>query len=395
MDFMGKRLVHTPEGVRDIYGAEYASKLYIQDLFHQELRSFGYQDIQTPTFEFFDVFGREIGTTPSKELYKFFDKEGNTLVLRPDFTPSIARSAAKYFMDETIPLRFCYSGNNYINTSNLQGKLKETTQMGAELIGDASAEADAEMIALLIKSLLNVGLKEFQVSAGQVDYFKGLCSHANLDEDTELALREFISNRNGFGAEELLLNKGVPSEDSKALLRVGDLFGSYEILTEALNNANNEHSVLAVERLQNIYEVLKAYGVEQYVSFDLAMISKYHYYTGVIFNAYTYQSGSAIAKGGRYDNLLARFGKPSPATGFVVIIDDLMNAMTRQKICPSPENGNLLLVYNCPLERAIDEASKYRAQGFSTVLMHQDKTRADYEQFAQNNNFAQIKFLDA
>lgn len=395
MDFMGKRLVHTPEGVRDIYGAEYASKLYIQDLFHQELRSFGYQDIQTPTFEFFDVFGREIGTTPSKELYKFFDKEGNTLVLRPDFTPSIARSAAKYFMDETIPLRFCYSGNNYINTSNLQGKLKETTQMGAELIGDASAEADAEMIALLIKSLLNVGLKEFQVSVGQVDYFKGLCSHANLDEDTELALREFISNRNGFGAEELLLNKGVPSEDSKALLRVSDLFGSYEILTEALNNANNEHSILAVERLQNIYEVLKAYGVEQYVSFDLAMISKYHYYTGVIFNAYTYQSGSAIAKGGRYDNLLARFGKPSPATGFVVIIDDLMNAMTRQKICPSPENRNLLLVYSCPLERAIDEVSKYRAQGFSTVLMHQDKARSDYEQFAQNNNFAQIKFLDA
>ena len=395
MDFMGKRLVHTPEGVRDIYGAEYASKLYIQDLFHQELKSFGYQDIQTPTFEFFDVFGREIGTTPSKELYKFFDKEGNTLVLRPDFTPSIARSAAKYFMDETIPLRFCYSGNNYINTSNLQGKLKETTQMGAELIGDSSAEADAEMIALLIKSLLNVGLKEFQVSVGQVDYFKGLCSHANLDEDTELELREFISNRNGFGAEELLLNKGVAAEDSKALLRVSDLFGSYEILEEALNNANNEHSVLAVERLQNIYEVLKLYGVEQYVSFDLAMISKYHYYTGVIFNAYTYQSGSAIAKGGRYDNLLARFGKPSPATGFVVMIDDLMTAMTRQKICPSPENRNLLLVYNCSLDHAIDEAAKYRAQGFSTVLMHQDKSKADYEQFAHNNNFAQIKFLEA
>ncbi len=97
MDFMGKRLVHTPEGVRDIYGAEYASKLQIENLLHDELRSFGYQDIQTPTFEFFDVFGREIGTTPSKELYKFFDKEGNTLVLRPDFTPSIARSAAKYF----------------------------------------------------------------------------------------------------------------------------------------------------------------------------------------------------------------------------------------------------------------------------------------------------------
>ena len=78
MDFMGKRLVHTPEGVRDIYGAEYASKLQIENLLHDELRSFGYQDIQTPTFEFFDVFGREIGTTPSKELYKFFERRKYT-----------------------------------------------------------------------------------------------------------------------------------------------------------------------------------------------------------------------------------------------------------------------------------------------------------------------------
>ena len=151
MEFAGKRLVHTPEGVRDIYGKEYASKQTVQKLFGEKLHSYGYQDIQTPTFEFFDVFSREIGTTPSKELYKFFDKEGNTLVLRPDFTPSIARCAAKYFPVENIPLRFCYMGNNFINTSDLQGKLKETTQMGAELLGDGSPEADAEMIAMLVR----------------------------------------------------------------------------------------------------------------------------------------------------------------------------------------------------------------------------------------------------
>lgn len=394
MDFMGKRLVHTPEGVRDIYGAEYASKLYLQSLFHEELRSFGYQDIQTPTFEFFDVFSREIGTTPSKELYKFFDKEGNTLVLRPDFTPSIARSAAKYFMDESIPLRFCYSGNNFINTDNLQGKFKETTQMGAELIGDSSAEADAEMIALLIKALLNVGLKDFQVSVGQIEYFKGLCAQANLDEETELSLREFISNRNDFGAEELLNSKKVAMQDRNALLRVSDLFGSYEILDEAMQNANNARSARAVERLRNIYEVLKLYGVERYVSFDLAMVSKYNYYTGVIFNAYTYQSGSAIAKGGRYDNLLSKFGKPSPATGFVVMIDDLMTAMTRQKICPTPENRNILLIYSCPLDKAITKAEEYRAKGYSTVLLKQDKSKEEYEKFAADNNFSHLYFLN-
>lgn len=390
---MGKRLVHTPEGVRDIYGKEYASKQTVQKLFGDKLHSYGYQDIQTPTFEFFDVFSREIGTTPSKELYKFFDKEGNTLVLRPDFTPSIARCAAKYFMDEYIPLRFCYLGNNFINTNNLQGKLKETTQMGAELLGDASPEADAEMIAMLVEALLNSGLKEFQVSVGQIDYFKGLCAHAQLDEETEFALREFISNRNEFGAQELLLGKKVPEQSIQALLGVNSLFGSYEILDKALENADNPRSQKAIERLKQVYELLKIYGVEKYISFDLAMVSKYNYYTGVIFNAYTYQAGSAIAKGGRYDNLLEKFGKPAPATGFVVMIDDLVTALTRQKICPVLDNKNLLLVYAADFGSALAKARKYREQGYYVVLMKQEQPKEQYTKFAADNNFSKVMFI--
>lgn len=393
MDFLGKRLVHTPEGVRDIYGAEYANKRNIEALFSQKLHSFGYQDIQTPTFEFFDVFSNDIGTIASKELYKFFDKEGNTLVLRPDFTPSIARCAAKYFMDENIPLRFCYSGNNFINTNNLQGKLKETTQMGAELLGDSSAEADAEMIAMLVESLLNSGLKEFQVSIGQIEYFKGLCAHANLNEETEFELREFISNRNDFAAKELLTENNISEEDSNALLNVSGLFGSYDILDKALEYANNPRSLKAIERLKEVYEILKIYGVEKYISFDFAMVSKYNYYTGIIFNAYTYQTGSAIAKGGRYDNLLEKFGKPSPAIGFVVIIDDLVNALTRQKMCPEIENKNILLVYDCELTKAVSEASAKRSEGFSVVMLNKTESEDTYKAFADNNNFAKVLFI--
>jgi ATP phosphoribosyltransferase regulatory subunit len=126
---MNNRLLHTPEGVRDIYGKEYAKKLAIEQKLQQAIHCFGYEDIQTPSIEFFDVFSKEIGTTPSKELYKFFDKEGNTLVLRPDFTPSIARCAAKYFMEEKVPLRFSYNGNTFTNTSNLQGKSTCTTRI--------------------------------------------------------------------------------------------------------------------------------------------------------------------------------------------------------------------------------------------------------------------------
>lgn len=339
------------------------------------------------------MFSREIGTTPSKELYKFFDKEGNTLVLRPDFTPSIARCAAKYFMDETIPLRFCYSGNNFINTSDLQGKLKETTQMGAELLGDASPEADAEMLAMLVEALRNAGLQEFQVSVGQIEYFKGLCANAALDEETELALREFISNRNEFGAQELLLEKNIPADSVKALLSVNSLFGTFDILDKALACADNQRSRNAIMHLKQVYELLKVYGVDQYISFDLAMVSKYNYYTGIIFSAYTYQAGSAIAKGGRYDNLLEKFGKPAPATGFVVMIDDLVSALTRQKCCPALENNTILLVYTDDFDKAVAEARTYRAQNYATVLMKQKQPRTHYTEFAENHHISQVIFL--
>ena len=116
--------------VSEIFTEKNATKLQVENRLQEVIRLYGYEAIQTPTFEFFDVFSKEIGTTPSRELYKFFDKEGNTLVLRPDFTPSIARCAAKYFCKEKAPLRFCYTGNTFTNTSSLQGKLKEVTQLG-------------------------------------------------------------------------------------------------------------------------------------------------------------------------------------------------------------------------------------------------------------------------
>ncbi len=370
---MSKQLLHTPEGVRDIYGKEYARKLQVEKKLHDTIVTYGFEDIQTPTFEFFDVFSKEIGTTPSKELYKFFDKEGNTLVLRPDFTPSIARCAAKYFMEYQEPIRFSYVGNTFTNTSNLQGKLKESTQMGAELINDLSVEADAEMISLVIEALKNTGLKRFQISIGQVEYFKGLCQEAGLDEDTEYDLRTCISGKNYFAAQELLEERGVQEPYRSTLLKVADMFGNMTSLSEAKALVHNHRSLGAIERLEQLYEVLKLYGVEEYVSFDLGMLSKYNYYTGVIFKAYTYGVGDAVVKGGRYDNLLHQFGKEAPAIGFMITIDELIEALDRQKVeleLPAPRKQ---LVYNAAdradFREKLAQARKLRSEGQSVELV--------------------------
>ena len=367
---MGKKLVHTPEGVRDIYGDEYARKLQLENFIMGKVRSFGYEDIQTPTFEFFDVFSKEVGTTPSRELYKFFDKDGNTLVLRPDFTPSMARCAAKYFMDEDVPIRFCYSGNTFANNSNLQGRLKEATQMGAELIGEGFVEADGEMAAMVIEALLSTGLKDFQLSIGNVEYFKGICMEAGLDEETELELREFISGKNYFSAEDLLREKRVPGEYREALLQVTDLFGAYEALEQAKLLVHNERSLNAVKRLEALYQVLCCYGAEKYVSFDLGMLSKYNYYTGVIFKAYTYGVGDAIVKGGRYDTLLGRFGKEAPAIGFMVVIDDLMAALERQGIeVALPPKAEVMEYCADTYKEVLARAQQLRREGKKAVMM--------------------------
>lgn len=329
---MSQRLLHTPEGVRDLYGKEYAEKLHVEKRLRDTIHLYGYEDIQTPTFEFFDIFSREIGTTPSKELYKFFDKEGNTLVLRPDFTPSIARCAAKYFCEESIPLRFCYLGSTFTNTSSLQGKLKEVTQMGVELINDPSVEGDAEMIALVAHALRNIGLERFQIAIGDVEYFKGLCEEAGLEEETELDLRALISGKNYFAAQALLEERGVEESYQKRLLRLADWFGDMGSLSEAEAMAGNERSLKAIERLKQLRTLLQLYGAADFVSFDLGMLSKYRYYTGMIFKAYTYGVGEAIVKGGRYDRLLQQFGKEAPAVGFVMVVDSILEALSRQGV---------------------------------------------------------------
>lgn len=392
---MNQNLLHTPEGVRDIYGREYAKKLKLEEMIHRKIKSFGYQDIQTPSFEFFDVFSREIGTTPSKELYKFFDKEGNTLVLRPDFTPSMARCAAKYFMEETFPIRFCYAGNTFTNISSLQGKLCELTQMGAELIGDGSVEADAEMIAVLIECLKDAGLEQFQVTIGQADYFRGLCQAAGLSMETELALRENVSGKNIFGVEDLLKEQNMEKKYRQAFLKITELFGSVEVLEQAGALASNERSLKAVERLKELYGLLTVYGVQQYVSFDFGMLSKYHYYTGVTFRAYTYGVGDAIVKGGRYDNLLKTFGKNVPAVGFVVVIDDLMTAMASQKIPFVTEERNAVVVYEkAAFENALARAKALRKNGVCAELIQKDagKTEEDYRELARRRGNCQVEF---
>ena len=391
-----RRLIHTPEGVRDIYGIECDRKRYLERRIEKLLRSYGYQSIETPSFEFFDVFGKDVGTIASRNLYKFFDHEGNTLVLRPDFTPSIARAAAMYFHEEQLPLRLCYHGSVFINNSSYQGRLKESTQMGVELLNDDGPAADAELIALVVSIMQTAGLTEFQVSVGQVDYFDSLVEEAGMDEDTVEELRKLLVIKNRFGAEELISRLGLRKDLEEAFRQIPELFGNREMLKRAKKLTENRRARAAVERLEKIADILTEYGCSQYVSYDLSMVSQYSYYTGIIIQAYTYGTGDAVIKGGRYDRLLEKFGKSAPAVGFTTEVDSLLSAIERQNIQLPIADIKTMVLYPERLEKmAVRFANAHRERQMDVACIRFEPGRVldDYRAFGQRNQFGGIIYF--
>ncbi|MCI8280468.1 MAG: ATP phosphoribosyltransferase regulatory subunit [Lachnospiraceae bacterium] len=394
---MTHSLLHTPDGVRDIYNQECARKMELQDRLKRLMEQYGYGAIQTPTFEFFDIFGKEIGTTPSKDLYKFFDREGNTLVLRPDITPSIARAVTKYFSQEDMPIRLWYQGNTFINNSSYQGRLKESTQLGAELIGDDSVDADAEIISLVVNALKAAGLQEFQITIGHADILKILIQEAGFSQDVQEELLDLISNKNFFGVEELVGPLPMAPELKSLFGCLGVLYDNNGQLLDVLKLAEPYPRLwAAVKRLAVLYQVLGYYGADSYVSLELGISSSFHYYTGIIFAAYTFGSGEPIVKGGRYDDLLPFFGKHAPSIGFAVVVDQLMAALSRQKIMlPLPEGCRCIIYTPDRLQEAIAKANDLRGRGEKVVLnvWQEGRTKEDYEAYGKRFGYQEPVFF--
>ncbi|MBQ1404254.1 MAG: ATP phosphoribosyltransferase regulatory subunit, partial [Lachnospiraceae bacterium] len=215
-------------------------------------------------------------------------------------------------------------------------------------------------------------LTEFQISIGNVEYFKGICEYLQMDSELEMALRDAISSKNYFAAEDLLKSEGFSKSDRDLILRIRDFMETAEDLEKAAATAPNERTVSAIRRLIDVYRVVEAYGLARYLSFDLSLLSKYHYYTGIIFKGYTYGTGEPIASGGRYDQLLGYFGKKAPAIGCMISIDPLLEAMRRQDVLEAEEPQIQKIYYNEDnYADALKTARMSRLAGFRTVLLPQ------------------------
>ena len=219
-----------------------------------------------------------------------------------------------------------------------------------------------------------------------VDFLQSLIEDAALDEDATERIRELITNRNYYGVEEYLDGIQVKRSSREAFAALGELLGGVEILERARNIAPNSKGVMALKRLEKIYDILKLYGVEKFVTFDLSMTGTYGYYTGIIFRGYTYGTGDAIVKGGRYDHLVEKFGKQSASIGFAIVIDELMNALIRQKIRIVYTRKNTIILYDeGRLREAVALAKDFRRKAKNTELIKKsrDKLLEQYVEYGK------------
>lgn len=392
-----ENLLFTPEGVRDIYGVECEKRRKVEEEIHRIMKLYGFQYIQTPTFEFFDIFKRERGTVASKEMFKFFDQYNNTLVLRPDITPSIARCVAKYYAREDMPIRLSYSGSTFIHRRGYQGKLSEISQIGAELMNDSSSDADAEMIALTIECLAKSGLREFKIDVGHAAFIRGVLEETGFSKEEIEQYKTYLANKNIFGVEEMMESKSISDERKELLIRLPDLFGGKETLAFAREHVSHPLALEALDRLEKVYEILAIYGLEESVTFDLSMLSHYEYYTGIIFKAYTYGTGEAIVTGGRYDKLIEQFGKKAPAVGLAIVLDQLMNALESQKADISLDKDGVLILYrSADRKTAVHTGNRYRDEGRQVLLMRKDSAKEtdDYRAYAAEHGYSDVIYVE-
>ncbi|QNK57490.1 ATP phosphoribosyltransferase regulatory subunit [Paenibacillus sp. PAMC21692] len=359
------KMFEKPIGVKD-YLPDAVKKLrHIEREALACMEKWGYEQIITPTMEFYDTVGVASSTSDQK-LYKLLNNRGTTLVLRSEMTAPIARVVSSLLKESSFPLRLSYHSNVFRSIEEEAGREAEFFQTGVELVGDSSAEADAEVVALAIASLKAQGVERFKIAIGHVGFLNGLLGEAlqNRKEEQEL-LKACLLGRDHVGYREQLGKLSLEEPVRRELESILRLRGGAEICEQAMQLHGGETAKDAINHLCETWEVLKAYDVCDHVLIDLTMIGDFSYYTGMTFEGYAADLGFPVVSGGRYDNLLSQFGRPAPATGFALKTTRILELLGAED---NVAQERTLIVYNTAgRKEALAEAQRLRGQGAAVV----------------------------
>ncbi len=319
-----------PPGTRDILPDEMRELRRLSLALIEAFELFGYGEVATPTIEYEEVLARgdERGAPVA---YRFFDESGELLAMRSDMTIPIARLVANRYADQEPPFRLCYLARAYRAVRPQRGQMREFTQAGVELVGSPAPEGTAEVVEVLAAALDAAGLTRAVIGLGDADLYGQLLADLGVGDDARRTLLDLLATHDLVGLESELGQLELAAEDRETLVRLPNLRGGPEVLeqAQALGGAVTER---ATARLASTFEELRSRGVADRVRLDLGLLRDLGYYTGAILEVYDPALGHILGGGGRYDELMGRFGRPLPAAGFALYLERVHVAQAEEGV---------------------------------------------------------------
>ncbi|MCP3175895.1 ATP phosphoribosyltransferase regulatory subunit [Desulfuromonas sp. KJ2020] len=384
-----------PKGVKDFLPVKAAKIDFLRSSLLSVFSLWGFRPVIPPSLEFLHDLERGLGAGLREKTFRFDDRQSGKLVaFPPDITPQVARIVATRMREMPLPLRLCYSGRVLRHTEIQAGKDREIFQAGVELIGLESPEADAEMIAMAVECLKNLGAGEFTIDIGQVEFFRGVMENLPVSGDRARLIQAAIARKDNSGLKELLADLPLTEQARAEVMALPRLFGGREVLQKAENVVSNDRSRKALSDLKKVLDILEVYGVEDHVTFDLGELRGLDYHTGVTFQGFLTGFGRAVCFGGRYDNLTAAYGYPAPATGFAFNLLNLLFALDKRLDELAVCQTDVLIFQSAPdKELAQRLAQTLRKKGISAA---RDIIPRDLEgslAYARKMNFRYVMIL--
>ncbi len=364
---MSKRFMfEKPMGMRDTLPEHYEKKKTVVEGMCSTMQSWGYRMIGTPTVEYSDTIGR-VSAIEEQQLFTLMDRDGHSLVLRPDMTSPIARVASSKLAKERLPLRLAYEENVFRAQQREGGRPAEFTQVGVELIGDKTFAADAEIIAIADEALRAVGLRSFKFLLGHIGFVKAFF-RANLDTAEQVdALLRALYEKNLVGYGEAVESFQLQVAKEERLRQFLHLRGGEDLFQRAESLIQTEEERNALGDVHTMFAHLKDYQVEATVKLDLTLVSHMTYYTGLLFEVYAGDVGAPIGNGGRYNQLVRQFGTQHAATGFAIRVDHLLEALPAPNPLSTPYG---VLFDDESRTEAVEQAKKIRSTNQRVILQH-------------------------
>lgn len=358
-----------PEGTKDRIFDECYIKSKIEEALKKTYLAAGFQEIQSPTVEYYDVFISEDGVWSQQDMHKLFDSSGRILVLRPEMTTPIARIAATKLKETPHPIRLFYTSNVFRVNESYNGHKSEITQSGIEIIGAKGIRADVDAIITGITALENCGLENFKIELGHSEFYKSILSELNIKEDKKTILEKLIINKNFYGLASFMDELECNEQENISLIKeIPKLFGDITVLNKAEKMTKNKNAIESIEELRTLYNLLKDAGYEKYITVELGMIHELNYYTGIIFKGFSFGVGGSLLSGGRYDNLIKKFGEDLCATGFALDVDNVISASQADGIDHSCKTKRVFIYYKKDFKNAYSKALELRKNGIIVEL---------------------------